>query len=209
MELGNQPTMSTRTRSTGEGEEAFKQQKEKEGNERKGTERRKRDHRTAGLYETLEEMESPPNTPPPTKVKEPGTIEETPTQITHTSGAALTRTDCSSDANDIHPRFAIFVRGCSEKVYPLIGKRETYAQLLGTRNLLREHPRQEQEYIDGVRMLKPFWAVGKAYHWVGHDELNLDPNNSDESEIATIVTGSNVREPEDVTTSTGNAEDST
>ena len=104
------------------------------------------------------------------------------------------------DTNRNHPRFAIFVRGCSEKVYPLIGNRDTYAQLLGTRNPLREHPRQEQEYIDAARMLKPFWAVGKAYQWTDIEELNPLPSelHSDESEIAQIVTGSDVHEAEDV-----------
>jgi hypothetical protein len=202
MELGIQPTTSQTVKPAGEAE-AFKQRKEKEGNEKMGTEGRKRNHRTASLDET----ESWPRTPPPTKLKGAGIVEETPTQIRHIGGTGLARSARSNDTNNIHPRFPIFVRGCSKKVYPLIDNRDTYAQLLGTRSLLREHPRQEQEYIDAVRMLKPFWAVGKAYHWAGHDELNLDPINPDEPEFATIVTGSGVREPEDVPTFTGNAED--
>ena len=49
-------------------------------------------------------------------------------------------------------------------------------------------------------MLKPFWAVGKAYQWTDIEELNPLPSelHSDESEIAQIVTGSDVHEAEDV-----------
>jgi hypothetical protein len=195
MELDIQSTISQVTKATEE-EEVFRQRKETEETEKKSTERRKRDQSTADLGESVEETE-PPKTPPPTKMKGPGIVEETSAQIKHTSGAALTMSDRLNDTNRNHPRFAIFVRGCSEKVYPLIGNRDTYAQLLGTRNMLTEHPHQEQKYIDAVRMLKPFWTAGSAYHWTNIEDMNSYhvELHSDEPEIAKIVAGSDVHEP--------------
>lgn len=87
----------------------------------------------------------------------------------------------------VHPRYAIYVSGCSSTNYGVIGEsdRELYRQLLRTNDFLYEHPRPET--IPKVMAQKPVFALGSnSYSWVDSDVLNpKDPaaaydNDNDE-----------------------------
>jgi len=70
-----------------------------------------------------------------------------------------------STSNGSHPRYAIYVTGCSSKVYGVIKPEEehTYARLLTSRTLLNEHPRGDYDYITAVKWLKPMWEYGPSF----------------------------------------------
>jgi hypothetical protein len=74
--------------------------------------------------------------------------------------------------NDPHPRYSIHVHGCSPEAYAVIEHRRVYADLLTPRELLNEHPRQEQEHLDAVHAMKPDWRTGAYYKWLKHPPLN-------------------------------------
>lgn len=74
-----------------------------------------------------------------------------------------------------HPRYNIFVHGCSNTAYKVISlaDEDKYAFLLASRNFLGEHPRQDIKSLMAVRRLKPFWSVGGVcYHWLKNKLLN-------------------------------------
>lgn len=69
----------------------------------------------------------------------------------------------------MHPRYADFAYGCSDTVYRVIGKsnRPVYKFLLGHRDILDEHPWQDDNMVHAVRAMKPFWSGGEAYFgWI-------------------------------------------
>lgn len=73
----------------------------------------------------------------------------------------------------IHPRYAIYVSGCSSTNYGVIGESdwELYRQLLRTNDFLYEHPRPETS--PKVMAQKPVFALGSnSYSWVDSDVLN-------------------------------------
>jgi hypothetical protein len=73
-----------------------------------------------------------------------------------------------ADPRDTHPRYSIFVYGCSATVYGVISQadKSTYQFLLGNRDVLDEHPRQDDESLHAVREMKPFWSAGpECYRW--------------------------------------------
>ncbi|KAK7444292.1 hypothetical protein VKT23_015303 [Stygiomarasmius scandens] len=68
----------------------------------------------------------------------------------------------------IHPRYIIFVRGCSDSVYKVVQQQERnmYESLLRKSALLGDHPRQDSSTIQKVWQQKPFVSENKAsYHW--------------------------------------------
>jgi len=78
--------------------------------------------------------------------------------------------------SDVHPRYAIAIRGCS-RVYTAIdpGEEALYKKLLG-KGMSSEHPRQEKDNLDAVRWLVPLWAKGEAsMDWV-EGEVDKDPS---------------------------------
>jgi hypothetical protein len=78
---------------------------------------------------------------------------------------------------DTHPRYSIFAYGCSDTVYKVISptERSTYQLLLGSRDLLGEHPRQDPESLQAVRRMKPFWSLGPdCYDWIEDTFLRQD-----------------------------------
>jgi hypothetical protein len=67
-----------------------------------------------------------------------------------------------------HPRYSIFAYGCSATVYSVIGQtdKSTYQFILGNRDVLDEHPRQDNGSLHAVREMKPFWSAGpECYRW--------------------------------------------
>lgn len=64
-----------------------------------------------------------------------------------------------------HPRYILKATGCSSTVYNVIGvdEKDTYARLLASRDLLDEHPRQD-EFLDAIRQQKPFWNRGEPFY---------------------------------------------
>ena len=73
--------------------------------------------------------------------------------------------------SDVHPRYAIAIRGCSNRVYAVIDpeEEELYKKLLG-KGMLSERPWQEKDNIDAVCRLVPLWAEGEArMDWVECD----------------------------------------
>ncbi|KAK7444315.1 hypothetical protein VKT23_015327 [Stygiomarasmius scandens] len=68
----------------------------------------------------------------------------------------------------IHPRYIIYVRGCSDSVYKVVRQQERnmYKSLLRKSALLADHPRQDPSTIQKVRQQRPFVSEDKAsYHW--------------------------------------------
>jgi hypothetical protein len=74
-----------------------------------------------------------------------------------------------SHPTDVHPRYSFFVYGCSNTMYKVINPsdRALYKFLLGHRDLLDEHSRQDAQSLNAVRRMKPFWSVGpECYSWI-------------------------------------------
>ncbi|KAG8882374.1 hypothetical protein FRB98_003754 [Tulasnella sp. 332] len=74
-----------------------------------------------------------------------------------------------SPGSAIHPRFSIFATGCSSTVYDVVQPEEgaMYAQLLIARNLINEHPLQEEGYLAAIRRMKPAWGEGESFESSG------------------------------------------
>lgn len=86
--------------------------------------------------------------------------------------ASISASPCLA-AYVVHPRYAIYVSGCSSTNYGVIGEsdRELYRQLLRSNDFLHEHPRPET--IPKVMAQKPVFALGSnSYSWVDSDVLN-------------------------------------
>jgi hypothetical protein len=77
-------------------------------------------------------------------------------------------------ARDVHPRYSIFAYGCSDKVYSVVAEsdRARYKALLGNRDMLDEHPRDDAASLLAVRSMKPFWSAGMGcYKWINDEFL--------------------------------------
>jgi len=68
-----------------------------------------------------------------------------------------------------HPRYAFSVNGCSQRVYRVIdspGDKNTYAQLLASRQMINEHPRADvPKSVNLIKNLKPYWDEGSYWDW--------------------------------------------
>ncbi|RDB20920.1 hypothetical protein Hypma_012066 [Hypsizygus marmoreus] len=65
-----------------------------------------------------------------------------------------------------HPRYAISIVGCSSSVYKVIGSDgDIYTRLLSVKDVVEEHPRRSQKFLDAVLRMKPYWTDG-SFHWV-------------------------------------------
>ncbi|KIM74809.1 hypothetical protein PILCRDRAFT_694114 [Piloderma croceum F 1598] len=70
---------------------------------------------------------------------------------------------------NVHPRESAFVYGCSDTVYSVISHpdRLVYKFFLANRDMLDEHPRNDENSLRAVRVMKPFWSAGiEYYHWI-------------------------------------------
>ncbi|KAI0750683.1 hypothetical protein C8Q80DRAFT_1153427 [Daedaleopsis nitida] len=80
-----------------------------------------------------------------------------------------------------HPRYSIYVYGCSPTVYAIIdpSERTLYRATIRGDHLLGDHPRQDERSLSMVRHQKPFFAVGHAsWNWL-HHSLGLSPDKQD------------------------------
>ncbi|KAI0753125.1 hypothetical protein C8Q80DRAFT_1150166 [Daedaleopsis nitida] len=80
-----------------------------------------------------------------------------------------------------HPRYSIYVYGCSPTVYAVIdpSERTLYRATIRGDHLLGDHPRQDERSLSMVRHQKPFFAVGHAsWNWL-HHSLGLSPDKQD------------------------------
>ncbi|KAF9445389.1 hypothetical protein P691DRAFT_785282 [Macrolepiota fuliginosa MF-IS2] len=66
-----------------------------------------------------------------------------------------------------HPRYSIFVYGCSPDSYQVVKPVEiyTYRRRLQNDDLIGDHPRQDEDSLVAVRNQKPFFAGTKVFHW--------------------------------------------
>lgn len=81
----------------------------------------------------------------------------------------------SAHAKVEHPRYNIFIYGCSPTVYRSITTqtKDVYRQLLERGQVLGEHPRPPT--IPEVRQMKPFWAAGyDCFGWSTNKFLNKE-----------------------------------
>jgi hypothetical protein len=81
-------------------------------------------------------------------------------------------------SKDKHPRYNIFVYGCSGTIFKGItpADKASYALLLGSRDILAEHPRQDKASLAAVRQQKPFFSGGdNSFHWVDEPSLRKIP----------------------------------
>jgi hypothetical protein len=110
--------------------------------------------------------EERPRTPPPAESLPHG---DTPSKMHIPQHGTL------HDPKETHARYNIFAYGCSPTIYRGIDEvdKSKYALLLSSRDFLGEHPRNNEQSLMAVRMMKPFWSGGKAcYHWVDDKNLN-------------------------------------
>ncbi|KAG6851883.1 hypothetical protein H0H87_011898 [Tephrocybe sp. NHM501043] len=66
-----------------------------------------------------------------------------------------------------HPRYHINIRGCSPKVYNVIDtpSADHYNTLLAYNDLVSEHPRTKEHFVDAVHNLKPYFKKDVSYSW--------------------------------------------
>ncbi|KAI0750828.1 hypothetical protein C8Q80DRAFT_1268144 [Daedaleopsis nitida] len=109
----------------------------------------------------------------------------------------------------VHPRYGIYVCGCSPSVYGVIdeSERSKYKHIIRTGDLLGEHPRQDRDTLSGVRRQKPFMFEGlESWHWLlckaskkqgegNKGQLGLDTEDVD---AAYLVLGNLVDKDKDV-----------
>ena len=77
-----------------------------------------------------------------------------------------------------HARYNILAYGCTPTVYRGIDTfhKASYDLLLGSRDFIGGHPRQNSQSLQAVRRMKPFWDRGEDwYDWVEHDDVLHDP----------------------------------
>ncbi|KAH0578109.1 hypothetical protein H2248_012606 [Termitomyces sp. 'cryptogamus'] len=87
-----------------------------------------------------------------------------------------------SQALHIHPRYEIAIKGCSSRVYNVIGDEDKshYSDILAHKDMLAEHPRSEDR-VEAVRRMKPYWVAPSSYHWA---KMNKESRLSAEVVIA-------------------------
>jgi hypothetical protein len=84
-----------------------------------------------------------------------------------------------------HPRFPIYVNGCSSSVYAVVEDNAIYSALLGNQDILAEHSRPELR-PQAARM-KPFWKPGEdSYHWIDEAKLKGTPPEDDGIEMVLV-----------------------
>ena len=96
----------------------------------------------------------------------------------------------SENATNNHPRYNIFVYGCSSTVYKGIshGDKHKYALLLATRDMFYEHARQRKEALLKVWQLKPAWSVHhNCYHWVKGMNVGTATADTEEDDEDRVV----------------------
>jgi hypothetical protein len=73
----------------------------------------------------------------------------------------------------VHPRYSFLVTGCSESVYRVIpsGQRDIYQGLLGSHSLLAQHPRANDNHVDAVLQMKPFWT-NESFRWAKSSKID-------------------------------------
>ncbi|KAG6852305.1 hypothetical protein H0H87_010347 [Tephrocybe sp. NHM501043] len=66
-----------------------------------------------------------------------------------------------------HPRYHINITGCLPKVYNVIdtSSADHYKTLLAYSDLVSEHPRQHEPFIEAVYNLKPYFKKDVSYGW--------------------------------------------
>ncbi|KAG6915651.1 hypothetical protein DXG01_010615 [Tephrocybe rancida] len=70
------------------------------------------------------------------------------------------------EVNIGHPRYEIYISGCSNKVYQVIDSSgNTYKSLLAHKDLLAEHPRKDHDNLKAVMQMKPYWKESVSYDW--------------------------------------------
>ncbi|KAI0730725.1 hypothetical protein C8Q76DRAFT_613947 [Earliella scabrosa] len=104
-------------------------------------------------------------------------LEKTPTRTTqHVEASARQRA-----TENVHPRYSVYVHGCSPTAYRVIGagERSIYQNILRRGQLIGEHPRQDATSLRQVRMQKPFFAAGPmSWHWLHNAWLNRGENDA-------------------------------
>lgn len=73
-------------------------------------------------------------------------------------------------AQAMHPRYSVYVTGCSSNSYDVINgetQKHVYANLLIARDLIHEHTRQGPEYLAAIERMKPTWQAGESFESSG------------------------------------------
>ncbi|TFK93135.1 hypothetical protein K466DRAFT_538427 [Polyporus arcularius HHB13444] len=84
----------------------------------------------------------------------------------------------------VHPRYSMYVYGCSPSVYKVIGKQERgiYKRIIRSGDLLGEHPRQDAQSLAALRNQKPFFDHA-SLNWLKKEALKVDkPQSADDTE---------------------------
>lgn len=88
-----------------------------------------------------------------------------------------------------HPCYGIYVRGCSEEVYGVIGQWQQYeyAKLFAD-HLLAKHPRQDNNSLKHMRRMKSHWSWDDdSYHWIDLKQGPSEPTHADEFVIVGVL----------------------
>ncbi|KAG6917765.1 hypothetical protein DXG01_001170 [Tephrocybe rancida] len=95
-----------------------------------------------------------------------------------------------------HPRYEIYIGGCSSDVYNVVDDSARYKTLLANKNLLDEHPRRGEEYLNAAMQMKPEWKKDTSYNWLKvmdnscigaqvqktDDDVDMDAGDNDDEE---------------------------
>ena len=128
----------------------------------------KRPHKSPNPKETSKKAKSRETTPVSWST---GATPSTPSKLDIQDSQL--RRGKSATQHIAHPRYSIYTYGCSPAVYGVVKDKHLYAQLLGSRDFLSEHSRQDRHSLFAVRKLKAFWSAGAAcYGWLDCKFLN-------------------------------------
>lgn len=89
-----------------------------------------------------------------------------------------------------HPRYNIYIDGCSSTSYGVIRdvEKSMYDSLIGVKDLLDDHPRHDAESIQAVGDMTQFFSIGDpSYHWLDCPELRK--TRTDDSDLAGVLVG--------------------
>ena len=107
-------------------------------------------------------------------------------------GATVGKPGMTNHPKAVHPRYAVFAYGCSNKVYADIhhSQHQGYQRMLATRRLLKDHPRSDERSLRVVKKNKPFFAGGEDFFgWTRSQYLSEGNSENQNIQEERVVVG--------------------
>ncbi|KAF9465579.1 hypothetical protein BDZ94DRAFT_1346066 [Collybia nuda] len=107
---------------------------------------------------------------PPTSKAQIGLTDSNaaPPKVTTEVGPTRAQSKQRSGTKNIHPRYVINITGYSSYVYGVLlpDSKDLLEGILSVHDILHEHPRKDNIFMDSIWRLKPFWSkIGGSFHW--------------------------------------------